>query len=66
MKPLLPLSLALLLLSGCATQVEKAPASLPIPEQWRDRTGPQAPPEAAWWRTFGDSDLNRLVSQALK
>lgn len=66
MKPLLPLSLALLLLSGCAIQVEKAPASLPIPEQWRDRTGPQAPPEAAWWRTFGDSDLNRLVSQALK
>ncbi len=54
------------LLAGCSTQVEKAPASLPIPSQWREQVGPSAPPEAAWWQAFGDRDLNRLVEQALQ
>lgn len=55
-----------LTLAGCATQVEKAPSSLPIPPAWRDRVGPAAPPEAGWWRAFGDEHLNRLVTQALR
>lgn len=59
-------ALLALLLSGCATEVEKAPASLPIPPQWRQQVGPLAAPEAAWWRNFGDAYLNRLVSQALQ
>ncbi|MFD1803099.1 efflux transporter outer membrane subunit [Mixta tenebrionis] len=60
------LALLLPLLSGCATQVEKAPSSLPIPQQWRQKVGPSAAPEANWWRAFADADLNRLVEQALR
>ena len=55
-----------LALTGCATQVEKAPASLPIPEAWRNSVGPAAAPEAEWWRAFHDEYLNRLVTQALR
>ncbi|WP_409522211.1 efflux transporter outer membrane subunit [Pantoea sp.] len=55
-----------LALTGCATQVEKAPASLPIPEAWRTSVGPTAAPEAEWWRAFHDEYLNRLVTQALR
>jgi NodT family efflux transporter outer membrane factor (OMF) lipoprotein len=63
-----PLALALLipLLIGCATEVEKAPSALPIPQQWRQQVGPSAAPEANWWRAFADTDLNRLVEQALR
>ncbi|KAB8313285.1 efflux transporter outer membrane subunit [Erwinia endophytica] len=53
-------------LSGCATNVEKAPTSLPVPPQWRNQVGPSSPVEAAWWRAFGDENLNRLVEQALR
>ncbi|QDY41597.1 efflux transporter outer membrane subunit [Candidatus Pantoea soli] len=66
MKRLLLVPLTALMLSGCATEVEKAPASLPIPESWRQQVGPHAAPEAQWWRAFGDDDLNRLVNQALQ
>lgn len=65
MSRLMLATLTALLLSGCATEVEKAPASLPIPESWRQQVGPGAAPEAQWWRAFGDDHLNRLVSQAL-
>ncbi|MEM6159743.1 efflux transporter outer membrane subunit [Erwinia sp. P6884] len=54
------------ILSGCATEVEKAPRSLPIPDAWRQQVGPSAPVEADWWRSFGDANLNRLVDQALR
>ena len=53
-------------LAGCATQVEKAPASLPIPAQWRNQVGPGAAPEASWWQAFNDPALNQLVEQALR
>ncbi|MFU9135605.1 efflux transporter outer membrane subunit [Erwinia tasmaniensis] len=53
-------------LTGCATQVEKAPGALPIPQQWRNQVGPSSPVEAGWWRNFNDDNLNRLVSQALR
>ncbi|WP_159378778.1 TolC family protein, partial [Mixta calida] len=60
------LALLIPLLAGCATEVEKAPSSLPVPQQWRNQVGPAAAPEANWWRAFADPDLNRLVEQALR
>lgn len=54
------------LLAGCATEVDKAPGSLPIPQQWRNQVGPSSAVEANWWRAFGDADLNHLVEQALR
>ena len=66
MRRLLLASLAVLTLAGCATEVEKAPSSLPIPPQWRNQVGPAAAPEAEWWHAFGDDNLNRLVAQALR
>ena len=64
-KALLALLLASML-SACATQVDQAPASLPIPEGWRSQVGPGAAVEANWWRAFGDPQLNQLVEQALR
>ncbi|WP_173644479.1 efflux transporter outer membrane subunit [Siccibacter turicensis] len=56
-----------LLLAGChSPQVDKAPASLTIPAQWRDGIGPDSPVEGFWWRNFHDSQLNRFVEQALR
>lgn len=66
MRRLLLSSAVLITLAGCATQVEKAPSSLPIPPQWRNQVGPGAAPEAEWWRAFGDENLNRLVEQGLR
>lgn len=66
MKRLLLASLSALMLSGCATEVERAPSSLPIPDSWRQQVGPHAAPEAQWWQAFGDNQLNRLVEQALQ
>ncbi|MGK3115318.1 efflux transporter outer membrane subunit [Candidatus Pantoea formicae] len=65
MKRILLASWVALLLGGCATEVEKAPSSLPIPDSWRQQVGPTAAPEAQWWRSFGDDNLNQLVNQAL-
>jgi len=65
MKRILLASWVALLLVGCATEVEKAPSSLPIPDSWRQQVGPTAAPEAQWWRSFGDDNLNHLVNQAL-
>lgn len=53
-------------LSGCATNVQQAPASLPIPDGWRSHVGPAAPVEQNWWQAFGDPQLNQLVLQALR
>ncbi|KNC15667.1 efflux transporter outer membrane subunit [Pantoea sp. BIGb0393] len=66
MKRLLLATVVALMVSGCATEVEKAPSSLPIPDSWRQQVGPQAAPEAQWWQNFGDANLNRLVNQALQ
>ncbi|MBK0003195.1 efflux transporter outer membrane subunit [Erwinia sp. S38] len=64
-KALLALLLASML-SACATQVDQAPASLPIPDGWRSQVGAGAAVEANWWRAFGDPQLNQLVEQALR
>lgn len=65
MKRIVLASCVALLLGGCATEVDKAPSSLPIPNSWRQQVGPTAAPEAQWWRSFGDDNLNHLVNQAL-
>lgn len=59
-------SMLAMTLAGCATQVEKAPSSLPIPSAWREQVGPSSAVEAEWWRAFGDENLNRLVTQSLR
>lgn len=64
-RALLAVTLAVTL-AGCATEVEKAPGSLPVPSQWRNQVGPSSAVEADWWRAFGDENLNRLVEQALR
>ncbi len=66
MKRLLLATCVALMVSGCVTEVEKAPSSLPIPDSWRQQVGPSAAPEAQWWQNFGDTQLNRLVNQALQ
>ena len=66
MRRLLLAACMALMVGGCATEVEKAPSSLPIPESWRQQVGPHALPEAQWWQNFGDANLNRLVTQALQ
>lgn len=66
MKRVMLASIIALMVSGCATEVEKAPSSLPIPDSWRQQVGPSAAPEAQWWQSFGDDNLNRLVNQALQ
>ncbi|WP_439212950.1 efflux transporter outer membrane subunit [Duffyella gerundensis] len=55
-----------LLLAGCATEVDRAPASLLIPTAWRGQVGPSSAVESQWWRAFGDENMNRLVDQALR
>ncbi|WP_187488189.1 efflux transporter outer membrane subunit [Duffyella gerundensis] len=55
-----------LLLAGCTTEVDRAPASLLIPTAWRGQVGPSSAVEAQWWRAFGDENMNRLVDQALR
>ncbi len=35
------------------------------PPAWRTDIGPDAPIEAAWWKGFSDSELDRLVARAL-
>ncbi|WP_312045536.1 efflux transporter outer membrane subunit [Erwinia sp.] len=66
MRRALALLIVVLLPAGCATKVDKAPGSLPVPTQWRHEAGPSSPVEAGWWHAFGDRDLNVLVEQALK
>lgn len=65
-RPALMAMILALTLCGCATRVEKAPASLPIPPAWRHQAGPGAAPEANWWRAFRDEAMSRLVVQALR
>ena len=57
------------LLTGCQSAIDLPPEKLAVPEktQWRggDRASADAVIAPEWWRGFGDSDLNRLMTQAL-
>lgn len=59
------LPLALLLAACGGRQVEQAAPSLTIPSQWRETLGPASAAGGAWWRGFGDPQLNQLVNRAL-
>src|SRR4051812_21203252 len=49
-------------LAGCA--VPRAQSSVEIPGQFASTAEPQAEPEVAWWDSFGDPVLSRLVRRA--
>lgn len=55
-----------LALSACAPSLQDAPVGTAVtpPIEWRTQLGASAPVEAAWWESFGDPQLSRLVEQA--
>ncbi|MBY8337679.1 efflux transporter outer membrane subunit [Alteriqipengyuania sp. NZ-12B] len=55
-----------LALSACAPTLQDAPVGTAVtpPIEWRTQLGASAPVEAAWWESFGDPQLSRLVEQA--
>lgn len=57
---------AALLLSACAlpSKPPLPPAAVETPAAWRSPVEAAAPPDAAWWRAFGDPVLDDLVAQA--
>lgn len=59
---------AALLLAGCAsTPPAGPPADLPLPATFRGAeavTGAPQPADGAWWRAFGDAQLDALVQRA--
>lgn len=60
--------LCALLLAGCATAPPAGPpADLPLPSAFREGAVSQATPQpgdGAWWRVFGDPQLDALVQRA--
>lgn len=57
---------SVLALSACAPALQEAPVGTAVapPIEWRTQLGAGAPVEAAWWESFGDPQLSRLVEQA--
>ena len=55
-----------LALSACAPSLQDAPVGTAVmpPIEWRTQLGEGAPVEAAWWESFGDPQLSRLVELA--
>ncbi len=67
MKTLTPLALVALLATACAT----APPSEPVleietPEAWSTEIGDAEPLSGPWWKTFDDTELDRLIAAALE
>ncbi len=63
------LALACLWLVGCAAGPDYRTPELAVQPEWRSRTevfDPTLDPRAAWWESFDDIQLNRLVEQALR
>ncbi|WP_233206702.1 efflux transporter outer membrane subunit [Caulobacter sp. FWC2] len=68
MRPLLPLFLAGVALSACATTAtpERPASPVPPPTAWRTPPpNPQGALAADWWTLLGDAQLNALVDKAL-
>ncbi|MDB5703393.1 MAG: efflux system outer rane lipoprotein [Sphingomonas bacterium] len=57
----------LVLLAGCAGPAVRVATVAPVvpPAAWRTDAGPTAPLDRAWWASFGDPTLTRLVEKAL-
>ena len=67
---LVPLCLALALLSACSSTPSYQRPDLPVPMAFKEAGAtwaPAAPADAlergAWWELFGDAELNRLAAQ---
>lgn len=57
---------AALMLAACAVPQEtRAPVVPELPAAWTMQ-GIATQPDAAWWRNFGDAELNGLVEEALE
>ncbi|MCW1383131.1 TolC family protein [Novosphingobium sp. KCTC 2891] len=56
---------AALLLGGCAAGTAYAPPQLPVAGAWKQAASMPRPAERAWWSSFGDPVLDRLVARAL-
>lgn len=58
------------MLAGCSVGPTYTRPVTPLPEAWRPRAEPQILPQpakdAAWWRSFNDPALDRLVDLAWK
>lgn len=52
-------------ITGCATSLAPADTTAPrAPAAWPQATPRQDPVSADWWRTFGNAELDTLVTQA--
>lgn len=64
--------LALLILGGCAVGPDYQRPQAPVAQAWKTEAGWQASNprdhelKGAWWKIFGDAELNALQEQALK
>ena len=67
MKPWLAMAASVLMLSGCVTPQTEEPAGAPLQEQSLGLgTVAMSVPAEEWWRTFGDPQLDSLVTDALR
>ncbi|MEE8584334.1 MAG: efflux transporter outer membrane subunit [Acidobacteriota bacterium] len=57
----------LLLLSSCAkTPPRPAPqVEVPVPQSWQSALLPEGEVQSEWWTSFGDSQLDRIIAEAL-
>ena len=59
-----------LLLAGCMLGPDYQRPEMPIPAQFRGATPPTAAelalPDTAWWRQFGDAELDALIVEGLR
>lgn len=64
--PLLPLIATAALFSACTVHEvrEEYPPGVALPHSYRGGGGGASPPDA-WWESFGDPELNRVVEAAL-
>ncbi|HLF97194.1 MAG TPA: efflux transporter outer membrane subunit [Methylococcaceae bacterium] len=55
---------AALLVAGCAVGPDYQPPQIKVPEHWAESHAVAAAGEAAWWKTFGDPLLEKLIQEA--
>jgi NodT family efflux transporter outer membrane factor (OMF) lipoprotein len=65
MKKLLSIAVALAI-GGCATTSPVLEPNVTAPAAWNEAVDSAPPVTADWWKTFGSSELQSLVDEALK
>jgi multidrug efflux system outer membrane protein len=61
-------TIAALLLAGCTVGPNYSRPTTPVPDRYAEiaaLTGPTDAELSAWWRAFGDAELDRLVGRAI-